>query len=80
MLTYSAMEHNSEAVACDVATYIYGEDDETHRVSFTPENGKEKPSLTDPTSLHKLCNYASWYAKSQEKPSNSIQDDGVVIL
>jgi hypothetical protein len=80
MLTYAAMEHNSRAIACDVATYIYREQEETHRAVFTFAAGTSKPVLTDINTLDQLCEYAKWYADAQEQPQNSIRNDGIVIL
>jgi hypothetical protein len=92
MLTYAAMEHNSHAIACDVASYIYKEE-ERNGVQFTPPPSQPNPpTLTEINTLEQLCAYAQWYANSKEQPRSSVpeadtklpptsvREDGIVIL
>jgi hypothetical protein len=77
MLTYSAMDRNSQAIACDVAFYVYGEESRKGIV-FSPD----PPNLdsTGSISVVELCRNAKSWADAKEQPRNSIDNDGIVIL
>jgi len=77
MLTYAAMDRNSQAIACDVALYVYGEEQRTG-VIFTPAPENTATSALLP--VGELCGFAQSYAQAKEQPANSVNKDGIVIL